>query len=138
MRGQDTLTVTAAAALGIVSVLLFGAEGVWIILGGVAGLAFGIAVVALRIRAVVALSVALGTVIGALLGKSIVRALCLPSTCPAAEGGAAVITAIGAFIGVGLVVALATRSFDEHREAIDAGRPPPTPGCETGDSPADA
>ena len=51
-----------AAALGIVSVLLFGAEGVWIILGGVAGLAFGIAVVALRIRAVVALSVALGTV----------------------------------------------------------------------------
>ena len=27
MRGQDTFTVTAAAALGIVSVLLFGAHG---------------------------------------------------------------------------------------------------------------
>ena len=61
------------------------------------------------------------------------HALCLPSECPAAESGAAIITAIGAFIGVGLVVALATRSFDEHREAIAAGRPPPTPGCETGE-----
>ena len=133
MRAQDTFTVIAAIALGIVSVLLFGAEGVWIIVGAVDGLAFGLAVVALSIRAVVALSVALGTVIGALLGSSIVHALCLPSSCPAAETGAAVVTAIGAFVGVGLVVALATRSFDEHREAVAAGRPPPTPGCETGD-----
>jgi len=138
VRAQDAFTVIAAAALGIVSMLLFGAEGVWIVVGAVAGLAFGIAVVALKIRAVVALSVAFGTVIGALLGKSIVHALCLPSECPAAESGAAVVTAIGAFIGVGLVVALATRSFDEHREAIAAGRPPPTPGCETGDNSADA
>jgi hypothetical protein len=138
VRVQDVFTVIAGAALGIMSILLFGADGVWIIIGAVAGLAFGITVVALRIRAVVALSVALGTVIGAFLGKSIVHALCLPSECPAAEGGAAVITAIGAFIGVGLVVALATRSFDEHREAVAAGRPPPTPGCETGDSSADA
>lgn len=133
MRVQDVLTVVAAAALGVVSTLLFGAEGFWIIVGAVAGLALGIAVVALKIRAVVALSVAFGTVIGGLLGKSIVHALCLPSTCPAAESGAAVVTAIGAFVGVGLVVALATRSFDEHREAVAAGRPPPTPGCETGE-----
>ena len=137
MRPQDAFTVVAAAALGIVSMLLFGAEGVWIAVGGVAGLVFGIAVVALKIRAVVALSVAFGTVIGALLGKSIVHALCLPGECRAAESGAAVVTAIGAFVGVGLVVALATRSFDEHREAIAAGRPPPTPGCETGDSSPD-
>jgi hypothetical protein len=119
-------------------VLLFGGDGIWIVVGAIAGLLFGIAVVALRIRAVVAFSVAAGTVIGALLGKSIVHALCLPSTCPAAETGAAVFTAIGAFIGVGLVVALATRSFDEHREAVAAGRPPPTPGCETGDTTDDS
>jgi hypothetical protein len=133
MRAQDVLTVIATIALGIASALLFGGDGAWIIVGAGIGLAFGIAVVVLRIRAIVALSVAIGTVIGALLGKSIVRALCLPSSCPAAEGGAAVVTGVGAFIGVGLVVALATRSFDEHREAIAAGRPPPTPGCETGD-----
>ena len=138
MRVQDTFTVVAAAALGIASMLLFGAEGIWIVVGAVAGIAFGIAVAALKIRAVVALSVALGTVIGALLGKSIVHALCLPNECRAAESGAAVVTAIGAFIGVGLVVALATRSFDEHREAIAAGRPPPTPGCETGDPSAES
>ena len=138
MRVQDVFTVVAAAALGIVSALFFGAEGIWIIVGAVAGLAFGIAVVALKIRAVVALSVAFGTVIGAVVGKSIVHALCLPSECPAAESGAAIVTAIGAFIGVGLVVALATRSFDEHREAIAAGRPPPTPGCETGDPSAES
>jgi hypothetical protein len=137
VRVHDVFTAIAGSALGIVSTLLFGADGVWIIIGAVAGLAFGIAVVVLRIRTIVALSVALGTVIGAIVGKSIVHALCLPSECPAAEGGAAVVTAIGAFIGVGLVVALATRSFDEHREAINAGRPPPTPGCETGDNPSD-
>ena len=137
MRVQDVFTAIAGAALGIVGMLLFGADGVWIIIGAIAGLAFGMAVVALKIRAVVALSVALGTVIGAVLGKSIVHALCLPSECAVAEGGAAVLTAIGAFIGVGLVVALATRSCDEHREAIASGRPPPTPGCETGDNSAD-
>ena len=34
----------------------------------------------------------------------------------AMESTAAMVTAIGAFIGVGLVAALVTRSFDEYRE----------------------
>ncbi len=41
------------------------------------------------------------------------------------------VTGVGAVVGVGIVVALVSRSFDEYREAIDAGRPPPEPGCET-------
>ncbi len=80
-----------------------------------------------------ALTVAAGTGAGALVGQGIVRALCLPGSCPAFEATAAVLTGLGALVGVGLVVALVTRSFDEYHEAIAANRPPPTPGCETGD-----
>ncbi len=78
-----------------------------------------------------ALSVVLGGVIGLVLGRSIVRVLCRPTGCPAVEWTAAAATAAGAVVGIGLVVALATRSFDEYREAVAAQRPPPEPGCET-------
>ena len=36
-----------------------------------------------------------------------------------------------AFIGIGLVAALVTRSFDEYNERVDAGLPPTGVGCET-------
>ena len=48
---------------------------------------------------------------------------------------AAVVTGLGALVGVGLVVALVTRSFDEYHEAVAANRPPPEPGCETDEQP---
>jgi hypothetical protein len=51
-----------------------------------------------------------------MIGRSIAAALCRPGTCLGVEIVAAVLTGIGAFVGVGLIVALATRSFDEYRE----------------------
>lgn len=79
------------------------------------------------------MSVVVGTIVGAFIGRNIVRVLCLPGSCPSLEIVAAVLGAVGAFVGVGLVVALVTRSFDEYYEAIEARRPPPEPGCETDD-----
>ena len=57
--------------------------------------------------------------------------LCEPEGCVAFEAGAAIITGIGALVGIGLVVALATRSFDEYSDAVDRGQKPPATGCST-------
>lgn len=123
----------------VLAISLVGAGGGWLlagtlgaILGGAAGALCGVAVVRAGVRPAVATTVALGTAAGALVGQGIVRALCLPGSCPGQETVGAVITAVGALIGVGLVVALVTRSFDEYHEAVAAKQPPPTPGCETG------
>ncbi len=82
-------------------------------------------------RSAVAVAIAAGTVAGALVGRGVVRALCLPGSCVELEVVAAVVTGIGALVGVGLVVALVVRSFDEYHEAVAANQPPPQPGCET-------
>ncbi len=107
-------------------------------IGAAAGLAFGVFAAASDMRSIVALAVALGGAVGFVLGRSIVHVLCSPSGCPAVEWTAAAATGIGSVVGVGLVVALATRSFDEYREAVAARRPPPTPGCETDESPEES
>ncbi len=136
MRGRHSLALLAAtAAVGAGSGWLLGG---WfgIAIGGAAGAAFGLVASLLDLRPAVALTVAAGTGGGALVGQGIVQALCLPGSCPGSEAAAAVFTGAGAFVGVGLVVALVTRSFDEYREALADNRPPPTPGCETGDDPA--
>lgn len=125
------LVVGMAALGGGSGWLLAGVAG--LIAGLVCGGAFGVVALRLELRAAVALTVAAGTGGGALVGQGIVRALCLPGSCPGFEAVAAVLTGLGALVGVGLVVALVTRSFDEYREAIAANRPSPTPGCETGD-----
>lgn len=128
------LFLAAMTAIGAGSGwLLAGAVG--LVTGAVAGTAFGVVASRLEVRAGVALTVAVGAGGGALVGQGIVHALCLPGSCPLLEAVAAVLTGIGALVGVGLVVALVTRSFDEYREAVASHRPPPTPGCETGDDP---
>ena len=75
--------------------------------------------------------VLLGGFVGVLAGTATVQAMCLPGTCEAIANTAGVVTGIGGIVGVGLVVALTVRSFDEYRTAIAAGKPPPSVGCET-------
>jgi hypothetical protein len=84
--------------------------------GGIIGGAIGLLAERYEVRTVVAASVTAGAVTGAFIGSSIVSVICRPETCVGLEIGAAVLTGIGAFIGVGIIVALATRSFEEYQE----------------------
>ena len=128
-RTGGFITVGALAAVaGVIGAISSGPGGAFI--GAVVGAVTGYAIAFSGVRPMVAVSVAIGTVIGVVLGRSIVRVLCAPSGCPTVEWVTGVATGIGAFVGIGLVVALATRSFDEYNEALAAQRPPPEPGCE--------
>lgn len=127
---RDTIvTIGGAALLGAATGWLVGGGTPGAVTGLVVGLLLGIVADRLEVRPVVALAVVVGTVAGAFIGRNVVRALCLPGTCAGLEAGAAILTGIGAFIGIGLVVALVTRSFDEYHEAAAANRPPPRTGC---------
>jgi len=123
------MTVAAAAAGGVLG-LVAGSTGT-VVVGATVGAATGAAIAFFRIRPLVSIAVAVGTVVGVVVGRSVIRVLCAPSGCPTVEWITGVATGLGAFVGVGLVVALATRSFDEYHEALAANRPPPSPGCET-------
>jgi hypothetical protein len=128
-----------AAAIGLVTLL--GAAAGWLysgspafsVGGGMAGLAVVAAALALQVRRLIILAVAVGGAVGALAGKSIAHVLCLPDECVGLETVAAAVTAIGAMVGVGLVVALTATSLDEYRQAGVAGKPPPGAGCEADD-----
>ena len=52
---------------------------------------------------------------GGLIGREIVRALCLPGSCTTVEVFGGIGTGIGAMFGIGLVTALVVRSFEEYR-----------------------
>jgi len=130
---RTAATVGALVAVCAAAGWLFGGGFTGLTAGTVCGMATGLAVVRLRIRPVVAVTVVAGTAAGALVGQGVVRALCRPGSCRSVETVAAVLTGMGALIGVGLVVALVTRSFDEYRETTAANRPPPTPGREPGE-----
>lgn len=96
------------------------------IVGGLLGGMIGATVERFGIRIVVAAPVLIGAIAGGLLGRSIVHTLCLPETCRSAETIAALLTGAGSIVGVGLVVALVTRSFDEFREDRTESRESPT------------
>jgi hypothetical protein len=130
MRPADVIAALSLLLAGVGSGLLLGGP-VAITLGVLVGVGLGAASSAVRLRPLVAVSVAAGGLAGVFVGASVVRVLCLPATCDGLEAFSGAITGAGAVVGVGVVVALVTRSFDEYREAIDAGRPPPEPGCET-------
>ena len=132
----DLRSVAAVAASGALGALGGGAVGdtTAMAIGGGIGVLLGGATAAAGVRPVVVTSVATGAAIGFVLGRGIVRLLCAPAGCPAVEWTAAVVTSIGAFIGVGLVVALAVRSFEEYREGSDARRPPPEDGGDPDDA----
>ena len=110
--------------------VLFGALTGWLlagtvlavlgaILGGLVGWAAGRA----NVRPAITSTVFVGAMAGALIGASIVETICLPGSCVALEITAAGVTAIAAFIGVGLVAALVTRSFDEYHEQTASAGP---------------
>lgn len=114
-----TLLIVAGWLVGDV---IGGAVARWTLAAG-GGLA-AIAVAAAKVRWLVAVPVISAAFIGALLGRGVVRALCLPAGCPLTEAVAAVLTGLGALVGVGLVVSLATRSFEEYRQASATHRAP--------------
>ncbi len=102
---------------------------VWVTIGATVALGIAVMILVYDVRPVVAAPVGIGAGIGAYLGGTIVGVLCDPAGCPAFEAAAATTTGIGALVGIGLVVALATRSFDEYQEAQRRGTPPPTSSC---------
>lgn len=117
-----------AVATVVIAGLIGGAVGwfidqsvAWLLVGAVTGSGTAAMVNLAGVRTVVALPVGVGAGVGAYLGGTIVGVLCEPAGCPVVEAGTALVTGIGALIGIGLVVALATRSFDEYREGV-AGR----------------
>jgi hypothetical protein len=127
------LRIALATAAGAGIGRLVGQDTAWTIVGAVIGLGTVTMIVIVGVRPIVAIPVAVGAGIGAYVGGTIVGVLCQPTGCAAFEAGAATVTGVGALVGIGLVVALATRSFDEYNEAIDRGQPPPTTGCNTDD-----
>jgi len=129
MRPSDVASTIVTGAFGALTGSLLGGV-VGSALGLVGGVAFGAVAGRANVRPGVAMTVFVGAMSGILIGSSIVETICLPETCVALEATAGVVSGIAAFIGVGLVAALVTRSFDEYREATAEGREPPTPGCE--------
>lgn len=130
MRAGDVFAILAST--------LFGGITGWLI-GGNLGAAIGSVVFGglaflgarANVRPAIVATVLVGAMTGALIGSSIVQAICLPSTCTPLEVTGGFVSAVLAFIGVGLVAALVTRSFDEYNERVDAGLPPTGIGCET-------
>ena len=119
---SDRVSIPSVGAIGIAAAIGAGLgtliSPVWAIIGGLTGLATALLISVFGIRPVVAVPVAVGAGIGAYVGGTIVGVLCEPEGCPAFEAFGAITTGIGALVGVGLVVALATRSFDEYRESV--------------------
>ena len=129
MRLSDIAAAVVCTAFGALTGWLLGSTALAIVLGGV-GLAVAVGAARANVRPAITMTVFVGAMAGALVGASIVETICLPDSCVALETTAAGVSAIAAFIGVGLVAALVTRSFDEYNEHVAAGREPPSPGCE--------
>jgi len=133
MRASDVLSIIASAFFGAIAGSL---------VGGILGAAIGSAIFGIlaflgakaNIRPGIVSTVLVGTMAGALIGSSIVQAICLPSTCLPLEIAGGIVTALVSFVGVGLVAALVTRSFDEYNERSEAGLPPTGVGCEVRDT----
>jgi hypothetical protein len=132
MRVGDALAIFTSLLFGGVTGFLVGGP-----FGAVMGaILFGMlafAGVRANVRPAIVATVLVGTMTGWLIGASIVEAVCLPSNCLALETFGGLVGAVISFIGVGLVAALVTRSFDEYYEREAAGLPPTGVGCEVPD-----
>ena len=116
MRPADIVFAVAASLLGAwAGQALGGLLG--LLIGAPIGLLSGFGALFAGIRLLVAVPVLAGTVVGGVLGHSIARVLCFPGECGSAAVAAALLAGAGTLVGVGLVAALVTRSFDESREA---------------------
>lgn len=129
MRTSDVLSILTSAVFGaIAGILMFD------LVGAIAFAALGAttAYVAARanVRPMIATTTFVGAAAGALIGASVVETICLPDTCTGFEVGGALVFGLASLVGVGLVAALVTRSFDEYNESVEEGNPPPEVGCE--------
>ena len=132
MRQTDIISIVVNAVFGAVTAwLIFGPSPAGIGAGALLGAAFGVLAAKANVRPAVAMTVFVGAMTGGLIGSSVVSTICLPATCVPLEITAGLVTAVASFIGVGIVAALVTRSFDEYNEQLDAGLPPTGVGCET-------
>ncbi len=114
-RPGDIAATVVCIGFGALTGALLG--GGLLAAGGVA-LGAGVGWIAARanVRPAITSTVFVGAMAGALIGASIVETICLPGSCVALEITAATVSGIAAFVGVGLVAALVTRSFDEYNE----------------------
>jgi len=112
----DILLVATMAAVGWVAGLLFMPGRGSSLLGLALGAAAGWLMARTGVRRAVGPAIAVGGIVGAWIGREIVRALCLPASCPGVEVAGATLAGIGSLLGIGLVVALVVRSFEEFAE----------------------
>ena len=112
--GDIAATVVCALFGGLTGILLGGV--LLAAAGAVLGAAVGFVAARANVRPAITSTVFVGAMAGALIGASIVETICLPGSCVPLEITAAAVSGIAAFIGVGLVAALVTRSFDEYNE----------------------
>lgn len=130
MRPSDIASTLVTAAFGaFTGWMLAGIVGA--IIGSIGGIGFGVLAARMNVRPAITMTVFVGAMAGALIGSSVVETICLPGSCVAIEASAAFVLGVGALVGVGLVAALVTRSFDEYNASVADGREPPTVGCET-------
>ena len=129
MRLSDYFSIAVNAGFGAITGWLI-AGSVGSIIGLVLGLVFSVFAARSNVRPGIAMTVFVGAMAGGLIGSSVVSTICLPDSCTGLEISAGVVTAIASFVGVGIVAALVTRSFDEYNEREDAGLPPTSVGCE--------
>jgi hypothetical protein len=130
MRPSDVAATVICVIFGGLTGWMLGSTFL-AVLGVLGGAAVGILAARANVRPAITMTVFVGAMAGALVGASIVETICLPGSCVPLEMTAAGVSAIAAFIGVGLVAALVTRSFDEYNEHVAAGKEPPGPGCES-------
>lgn len=129
MRLSDYFSIVINGVFGFVTGWLI-AGNVGGLIGAAMGTAFGTAAARANVRPGIAMTVFVGAMTGGLIGSSVVSTICLPNSCTGLEVLAGVTMAIASFVGVGVVAALVTRSFDEYNEREEAGLPPTGVGCE--------
>ncbi|MEN8239003.1 MAG: hypothetical protein ABFR53_07375 [Actinomycetota bacterium] len=131
MRPTDIVSIVVNTLFAAVTAwLIFGSSFAAIVVGAFVGAGFGFGAARANVRPAIAMTVFVGAMTGGLIGSSVVSTICLPATCVPLEITAGIVTAIASFVGVGIVAALVTRSFDEYNERLDAGLPPTGVGCE--------
>ena len=87
-----------------------------------------------RVNPWVLIPVVLATLAGGVVGALVTQVSCAPGSCLPAAIGVGVLSAIAAFVGVGIVVVLAVRSLAEWKQSDGAGKPAPNhedPGIPT-------
>jgi hypothetical protein len=132
MRPTDWVSAAVSAVFGLVTGALLGGT-LAAVTGAVIGVAFAYGAARANVRPTVAMTVFAGAAAGVLIGSSIVETICLPAACVGLEITGGVVIGLASMIGVGMVAALVTRSFDEYNESVAQGKEPPSVGCETAD-----